>query len=297
MLLVSATEVAGGLGFPEGPLVLDDGRIAFVEEYGGCVSVVEDGRVRRLALVGGNPNGLALGADGRLYVTRGRGAVGAWRSPEQVSPAIVAVDPADGRWEIVTETADGRPLRAPNDLCFGPDGALYFTDPDDFAPDADLRGWICRVSASGTQIVHELGNTFPNGLAFDPAGRLVWVESHTRAVVRATGDGGHEVVTRLAPETTPDGCAFTTDGRLVVAVLFAGGLDVLDPAATEAGVERITWADGVVPTNCCLGGSTIWVTDVGRDWDTSHTGGRLWRLETTLTGLPLQPGSPMSDRR
>ena len=81
MLLIGATEQASGLGFPEGPLVLPDGRIAFVEEYGGCVSVLEDGRVRHLAEVGGNPNGLALGADGRIYVTRGRGAVGSWMSP------------------------------------------------------------------------------------------------------------------------------------------------------------------------------------------------------------------------
>ena len=151
MLLLNATEVASGLGFPEGPLVLPDGRIAFVEEYGGCVSVLEDGKVRTLAMVGGNPNGLALGADGLVYVTRGRGAVGAWHAPEQVAPAIVAVDPSDGTWEVATTSAGGRPLRAPNDLCFGPDGALFFTDPDDFVPSGDLHGWICRHTPAGTE--------------------------------------------------------------------------------------------------------------------------------------------------
>lgn len=287
MRLLGATEAASGLGFPEGPLVLPDGRLCFVEEYGGCVSLLEDGLVRRLAQVGGNPNGLALGQDGLLYVTRGRGAVGAWRAAEQVAPAIVVVDPADGRWEVLTASASGRPLRAPNDLCFGPDGALYFTDPDDFAPGADLRGWICRHGPGGTEIRHELANTFPNGLAFDPAGRLVWVESHTRRVIGETGGGGHEVLAELGAETVPDGCAFSADGRLVVATLFSGGLDLVTWAADGPGTHRITWGQDVVPTNCCFEGSAIWVTDVRTDWDSSTTSGKLWRLETDLVGLPL----------
>jgi len=287
MLLVSATEVAGGLGFPEGPLVLPDGRIAFVEEYGGCVSVLEDGRVRVLAQVGGNPNGLALGPDRLIYVTRGRGVVGAWLAPDLAVPAIVAVDPANGRWDVVTTSADGRPLRAPNDLCFGPDGALYFTDPDDFLPDGELRGWICRHTPGGTQVRHELDNTFPNGLAFDPAGRLVWMESHRRRAVGETPTGGWEPLAELGPETTPDGCAYASDGRLVVATLFSGGLDVIAWQDAGRGIERITWARDVVPTNCCFDGTTLWVTDVRTDWDQAHDTGRLWRLETTLSGLPL----------
>jgi len=288
MLVLNAVEQATGLGFPEGPLVLPDGRIAFVEEYGGCVSVVEDGRPRQLAHVGGNPNGLALGADGMLYVTRGRGAVGSWRAPEQVTPAIVVVDPADGSWRVVAETAGGRLLRAPNDLCFGPDGTLYFTDPDDFDPAADLHGWICTIDAAGAEVAWELGNTFPNGLAFDPGGRLVWMESHTRRAVGATTDGRWDTLAELPDDTTPDGCAYAADGRLVVATLFSGGLDVITWASGVAATERLTWADGVVPTNCCFDGNAIWVTDVRMDWDTAHDTGKLWRLETTMSGLPLR---------
>ena len=287
MLLISASLQASGLGFPEGPLVLPDGRHAFVEEYGGCVSVLENGRVTHLAQVGGNPNGLALGPDGRLYVTRGRGAVGDWRADPPVAPAIVAVDPTTGAWEVVTTAASNRPLRAPNDLCFGPDGMLYFTDPDDFDPAGDLHGWICRTGPAGTELLYELGNTFPNGLAFDPAGRLVWMESHTRRVIGATPEGGWETLAQLGDETTPDGCAYAADGRLVVATLFSGGLDVVAWTASGPQLDRMTWADGVVLTNCCFDGSSIWVTDVSREWQKAHDTGRLWRLETTLTGLPL----------
>lgn len=287
MLLIEASLQATGLGFPEGPLVLPDGRLAFVEEYNGCVSVVEDGRTRVMAEVGGNPNGLALGADGRLYVTRGRGAVGDWRAENPVTPAIVAVDPETGAWEVVTTTASDRPLRAPNDLCFGPDGMLYFTDPDDFDPAGDLHGWICRMGPAGTELIYELGNTFPNGLAFDPAGRLVWMESHTKRVIGATPDGGWETLAQLGDETTPDGCAYAADGRLTVATLFSGGLEVVEWTAEGTKLDRITWADGVVLTNCCFDGSSIWVTDVTVDWDKGLDTGRLWNLKTTLTGLPL----------
>lgn len=286
-MLSGASLQASGLGFPEGPLVLPDGRLAFVEEYGGCVSVLEDGRVRRLAQVGGNPNGLALGADGRVYVTRGRGAVGSWRSAEQVEPAIVSVDAESGAWEVVTTTAGDRRLRAPNDLCFGPDGLLYFTDPDDFDPAADLHGWICRTGPTGTDVLFELGNTFPNGLAFDPTGRLVWVESHTKRVIGAKSDGGWETLAQLGDETVPDGCAYAADGRLVVATLFSGGIDVVSWTEAGASAERITWADGVTVTNLCFEGSSLWVTDVTTSWDQALDTGRLWRLETTLTGLAL----------
>jgi gluconolactonase len=249
--------------------------------------VLEDGRVRHLAEVGGNPNGLAMGADGRIYVTRGRGVVGDWHADEPVAPAIVAVEPATGAWEVVTTTASGRALRAPNDLCFGPDGMLYFTDPDDFIPDGDLHGWICRTGPSGTELLHELGNTFPNGLAFSPSGRLVWMESHTKRVIGVTPDGSWETLAQLGDETTPDGCAYAADGRLVVATLMTGGLDVVEWTPDGPRIERMLWADGVVNTNCAFEGSSIWVTDVSADWQKARDTGKLWRLETSLTGLPL----------
>ena len=78
----------------------------------------------------------------------------------------------------------------------------------------------------------------------------------------------------------------------MVATLFSGGLDVIAWGAERPRIERITWADGVVPTNCCFDGSTIWVTDVRTDWDKSHDTGKLWRLETTLTGLALADAWP-----
>ena len=38
-------------------------------------------------------------------------------------------------YETVVTEVDGIALQAPNDLTFGPDGRLYFTDPADYLPD------------------------------------------------------------------------------------------------------------------------------------------------------------------
>jgi len=287
MVITSAEVVAEGLGFPEGPLVLPDGRLAFVEEYRGCVSVLEDGRVRELAYLGGAPNGLALGPDGRIYVARTAGKVGAWMTEDPQAPAIVAVSLDGGDVEVVATEANGRTLRAPNDLCFGPDGALWFTDPADFDPEGDFGGWVCRLDGGGCTIAHAPGNVFPNGIGFDGAGRLVWAETHSKRLVAAV-DGQPTTIADLADDSVPDGFAFTTDGRAVVATLFSGGIDVVDWSSGSAVSDRITWADDVVPTNLAFQGSTLWVTDVTPGWEqTSPFTGRLWRLETDLVGADL----------
>jgi sugar lactone lactonase YvrE len=44
-------------------------------------------------------------------------------------------------------------------------------------------------------------------------------------------------------------------------------------------------------TNCCFDGDgALWVTDFGMDWETREGAGRLWRVETDATGLPVPFG-------
>jgi gluconolactonase len=275
-VISSATVVASGLGFPEGPLPTERG-LLFVEQYRSRVSRLEHG-VEAVASVGGNPNGLAAAADGRVWVARGPGAVGAWRSEPQVTGALLLLDPETGRHEVVATSAGGRALRAPNDVVVGPDGAVYFTDPGPFAPEADHCGWICRYDGEATTIYVELSNVFPNGLAFDARGRLTWVESHTRRVARLE-DGEITEIAVLDPPAIPDGMCFLADGRLVVAQLDAGGLDVVDVDGRRV-LDRIVWSDGVALTNVARDGSVLWATDVTPNWsEVEQPTGRIWRLE------------------
>jgi gluconolactonase len=280
--------VAAGLEVPEGPVVLPDGRISFVEQRRGQVSVFDGDSVSCLATVGGAANAVTLGADA-LYAAQNGGVVNAWRSADPRPPGIQRVH-LDGRVEYVTTEVDGQPLLAPNDLCFGPDGRLWFTDPG-HPYDPDRRGANGRLIAIGDgrdEIVADVGPVYCNGLAFGVDGRLIWVESYTRLVCRL-GPAGREVVCQLPEHHVPDGLAVAADGRLFIATVSSAGITVVSPDG--AVLDLIELDETALPTNCCFDGSALWVTDFGRDHETVPGSGRLWRVGTDAVGAGLFAGT------
>ena len=81
--------VASGLGWPEGPTVLPDGRVIFVESYCSRLTAVGADRTPRpFAYVAGAPNSCVLGADGEIYVCQNGGTVGPFRAKEMTTPSI-----------------------------------------------------------------------------------------------------------------------------------------------------------------------------------------------------------------
>jgi len=284
---VKAELLAEGLVWPEGPAVLDDGRVAFVETYRSQVSIWEPGAgVRRLAHTGGGPNAACLGADGCLYVTQNGGVVGDWRADLQLPGSIQRVS-LDGTVETIATEVDGLVLRMPNDLAFGLDGRLYFTDPGLW--DIETRpdpGYILALDRNGRgEVLAELDAVYPNGIAVEADGSLVWVESYTRRVCRRRADGVLERIAELAdPRAVPDGLTIAADGSLYVAVLFAGGLRVVGADGSDRGRVDV----GAVPSNCTFAGSGLYVTDGGSELGTRGSlapVGRLWRAELDTPGL------------
>ena len=72
--------LARGLGHPEGPDVLPDGRIVMVETYTSrLVAWSAERGIHDYAVCGGGPNACMLGTDGAVYITQNGGTVGAWR--------------------------------------------------------------------------------------------------------------------------------------------------------------------------------------------------------------------------
>ena len=74
------TEVANGLEFPEGPIVMDDGSIVLVEIAGPRLTrVLPDGSIDVIAEwddpESAGPNGAAVGPDGHIYVCNNGGFV------------------------------------------------------------------------------------------------------------------------------------------------------------------------------------------------------------------------------
>ena len=66
--------ITGGLRFPECPVWIPDGSVLVTEIVGGTVRRCHaDGRTETVAVLGGGPNGAALGPNGALYVCNNGG--------------------------------------------------------------------------------------------------------------------------------------------------------------------------------------------------------------------------------
>jgi gluconolactonase len=267
--------IASGLRFPEGPVWLGDGSVALVEIEGGCVSRwTPDGAVERVVETGGGPNGAALAPDGELFVTQN----GGMSAEGRVTPGILRVDLSSRTAELAITAVAGVTLDGPNDLTFGADGRLYITDPRGAADPArnDAPGRLFAVDpATGEgELLAELGPVFPNGIAFAPDGTLLWTESFSRRVM-ARRNGIPEVVIELPERHAPDGMCVGADGTLYVASTYAHCVSVIRDGEI---VERLVCGDGMV-TNCCFGGTDLYVTDSRR--------GNLYRFPLGVEGLPL----------
>jgi gluconolactonase len=274
-------ELHAGFGFAEGPVIFPDGTIAFCDGTNGVVLGLRDDHVRVIGEVGGAPNGLALGADGALYVTQ----MGSWL-PEgpHVAPCIQRLE-LDGSVAVLATRGEGIGFVAPNDLAFGPDGRLYFTDSGDGDHVNPIKpGRLFAISSAAVEHVLELEPCFANGIGFDAFGRLLWTETATRRVCRLEDDRGVVVLVTLPDGHIPDGFAIAADGRIFVATVTSGGVTVLSPDGEL--IDHL--AVGAEPTNCAFDGSTLVVTAYtpANEPDSGH----LLSLETDATGLALHAG-------
>ena len=111
--------LAEGIGSPEGPCILPDGRVVFTNTYRSeIVSWDEEHGLRQYAHTGGAPNACLPGSDGNIYIANCPTA-GSWVAPDRRPPCIQRAAP-DGKVEIIATTADGTALDGPNDLLFWP---------------------------------------------------------------------------------------------------------------------------------------------------------------------------------
>jgi gluconolactonase len=269
---------AVGHGFTEGPVVLPGGSVLFTSMKGAIHSLSE-GAVRAVAETGNGPTGLALGSDGQVYVAA---CAGLWGAPAE-APAGIHKLHDDHTHALVT---DG--LTAPNDLAFGPDGRLYITDPIDEAGLSEPvpgRLFAYDLEQERLELLHE-GGHFTNGLAFDPAGKSLYVsETFDGRIVRypwSSNGLGEPVVHCETVDGTPDGMALDVDGNIWQAVNGSDSIQVFDPSGKL--VRRLPTGEGSYPSNCCFGGpdrSTLFVT-------TAKSGG-IASFDVGVQGLALFP--------
>ncbi len=268
------------LVFPEGPTRTADGGIAFVEAHAGRVNVFREGAgAALLADVGGLPSSVVRGPDDALYIAQ----PGDWLSlfpGDTTAPSVQRIGP-EGSVGVVATQVDGRDLAGPNDLVVGPDGRLYVTDPGRYDPVARPdHASLFAVDVSGrTELLVDLGpGHYPNGIAFDTDGTLLWDDSYTGRVHRLGPHGEIETVAELdlpgRPPAVPDGMTVDGHGRILVACFGIGCVMVCD------GADVWPVEVGQRPTNILLDETWMYVTDAGPTGDfDGRARGLLWRLQ------------------
>ncbi len=219
--------------------------------------------------------------EGNLYVALNGGA---WFGGDD-EPGILRID-VDGNVEYL---ATG--FEAPNDICFGPDGKLYFTDPrrtsDPYDPAQVKPGRLfsCNADGSNVEVVHE-GILFINGLAFDATGSVLYLaEMSRKRLLAATFDAGKlgdfsEVIT--LDNGAPDGFALDVDGNIWLPSQRDDAVFVVSPLGKMIGAFHTP--AGSSPTNCCFAGSDMKSLIVSTSRASSVV-----RIQTDVAGLELYP--------
>ncbi|MER8829543.1 SMP-30/gluconolactonase/LRE family protein [Mesorhizobium sp. M0938] len=261
---------ATGLGFPEGPVALADGSIAFVDLLHAKVRAFRDGHVRELATLPGAPNGMRLGSDNNLYIANNGGI--APLSLEQLNytdpqiPGCIQCVKSDGSWSDVAVDLPGAKPSRPNDLVFSPEGEIIFTDPQNWEvlgvdDGAYHGGQLLAVGADAKVRLLAPMTGFPNGLVFHPDGSLLVGITMEHRVVRFPWDHGRvgamEEWCRLGESFNPDGMVFHED-RLFLTGSGGDQIAILDMAGRV--LDMIETGPGSDPTNCCVHDGRLWVT-------------------------------------
>ncbi len=278
-LIPALDRIAGGFAFTEGPVwrgndllfsdIPNSRTVRYVPGPGG-------GEITTFRHPSGNANGLTLDHSGRLLAC------------EHSGRRVSRID-HDGKVETVVDNYQGKRLNSPNDVVVRSDGSIFFTDPPYGLPgltegkELPFNG-VYRVDPDGK--IHLLADDFdrPNGLAFSPDEKTLYVDDSARYHIRAfsvAADGSvsnGRVWAEMKPgpgeKDVPDGMKVDQQGN--VWATGPDGIWVFDLNARFMG--RVVLPEN--PANLAYGDA---------DWQTLYITGKtsLYRLRVSVPGIPV----------
>jgi gluconolactonase len=180
----------------------------------------------------------------------------------------------------------GSRFDSPNDLTFGADGTLYFTDPDHQAPSPAPQG-VSRAYrvAPGTTTAIPIADGLdrPNGITLSPDRQVLYISNPSGVFSHPVmPDGNVGSGTRFGGDAvrSSDGMAVDCAGNLYT----TSGQDVIVLGSAGDEVARISVSGVQQVTNVAFGGTdrkTLYITALG-------SGGRsgLFRIASEIPGMP-----------
>lgn len=242
--------------FLEGPCIDHDGSLLVSDiPFGRIFRVSTEGEFSTVADYDGEPNGLALARDGSLWIADHKNG-------------LMRLNRKTGQIDKVLGRLRREGFKGLNDVRYGQDGNLYFTDQGQTGMQ-DPTGRVYRMSPDGR--VDLLVDTVPspNAAVLSPDGKVLYV-----AVTRANqvwriplhDDGSStkaNVFLNLSGGTTgPDGLAVDEEGNLAVCHCGLGTVWVF--SARGEPIYRIRSTVGPDVTAVCYGGEdfrTLFITE------------------------------------
>lgn len=198
--------------------------------------------------------------------------------------AVLRLDENGKRLGVASNSCEGEPLRAPNDLTLDGRGGVYFTDPGG-AREKPI-GTVHYLDRDGRTHLAAGGMWVPNGLVLSRDGRTLYVAETVpnrivRFAVRDDGSLGEMewfagLPDRDGHQAEPDGMAIDEAGNVYVAHLGTGTVRVLTPRgelwrSLEVGVYDAS--------NLAFGGPAMdQLCVTGSVGHRSRTAGRVYRL-------------------
>lgn len=231
--------------FLEGPSFDRAGNLYVVDvPFGRIFRISPDGVFDLVVEYDGEPNGLKIHQDGRIFVADHKNG-------------ILTLDPDSGALSTIVDRTAIDDFKGPNDLVFSSTGDLYFTDQGQTGMQ-DPTGRVYRLRADGTLEKILDGIPSPNGIVLDNKETAILVAvTRGNAVWRAPMllDGPVSkvgVFIQMSGGVGPDGMAIDEAGNLAVCHPGMGATWLF--SASGEPLYRIRSCADNFPTNCAFGG-------------------------------------------